>query len=298
MFGLFTIGSITSVQERITDSTVELDNELAKKDLVSVYKELTRNKSSKLKVVMIRPGNKRSCGKNRVGKYCADYNVYSKGSRGLKLESSDQKSFSKSDWNRITGIQGHLYLGGRPLAMKYDEKEHKVYLAKANIKLLTKNYRGFKINTKPAKQLPPMTYVIPAPVWDFFNGEGSCCPDCFATHRSMGLDCSVDVMCCFGACPSNDDCDDGGGGSGGGGGGDDGGDGAGDSSCSGEEEVEGAPVEIDGVECEFTGTVANVRDEDGRCMQVPVNGVFSCEGSGISVDLPDPAETQDATGGY
>ncbi len=114
----------------------------------------------------------------------------------------------------------------------------------------------------------------------------------------MGLPCSMDAICCFGACSTNTNCDGGGSDGGGdGGGGDDSGD---DDSCSGESEVVEAPIEIGGNTCSYTGTVSSQRDDNGNCVLIPVSGVVTCggRGDGIGGGANNPAQTQDVTGGY
>lgn len=296
---LFGLGQ-TAFDDKKADISAE---DFRGKNLVSVFEELTSRGASDLKVVLIKPGNSRACRRSKVGRYCAEYATYSKTRRGLKLNDTKQLSFATSDWDEIDGPDGHLFVGGSPMAMKYSSKTNTVFIAKVSIKKIASKYSSMKFRkwVKPTK--PVVAEVLPAPIYDFFMGDGACCPDCYYVHRSAGLPCSADAVCCVGQCSGDPSCNNGGGGGGSGGGGagggDDGDGGSGGDGCEGQSEVSGASIMIGDTECSFTGTVESVRDEGGSCVMIAVSGVITCDGNGgISTGTDTPAQTEGLTGGY
>ena len=119
----------------------------------------------------------------------------------------------------------------------------------------------------------PISAVIP-PEW---YGP-TCCQDCWAAHRFLGLPCSVDNICCMGEC-GKDPLNCAGGGGGGGSGGVGGGDSGEDSSCGEPYDVEGASVSSDGVDCLYSGEVTPTMI-GGECIDIPTSGiVYDCDGS-------------------
>ncbi len=285
-------------------ATANGDNEVQKgqKPIFKALKNLLNGKPSPMTFTFIKKGNKGKC-EDPDGK-CAEILTVQDNGKESKGDPVT-RNLKPADW-RMDGKFHIVIIGGQMFGAQLFPKKKKMTLVKWDVKELLGVITDFKV-VKPldsAMTGGPVVAVIPPSIWDWWTGvDGSCCPDCWATHRSWGLPCEADYACCFNSCGIEPGCDDDGpenpGGNPGGGGGSDG-------NCSGTRQVFDVKVDTGDSICEYSGEVTMVETDTGECVEVATNGIISdCvpketggSGGGSGGGTDDPQEFLDPFGSW
>ncbi|MGB3800729.1 MAG: hypothetical protein WA952_13015 [Lewinella sp.] len=248
--------------------------------LSAAYLNLVDGRPSKMTVILLARGDKREC---RGEGPCAKITTFQDNGKASRVK-TETRTLTKAEVNPRSVETGTVWLGGKLSPARYSPATHTLYLFRANPKLMLRHFSKVRFTGKsPVRVGDPTPQVIPPFIWDWLTGtEGQCCTDCYAVHRNWNLPCSADNACCAGTCGVQPGCNggvvpippD-------------------EDNCSGDREVSGAEVEVNGITCDYTGTLSKTTSDMGECVEFANGGVFSnCREAG-SPKTPDnaPLET-------
>lgn len=255
----------------------------AEASLGAAFRNLVDGRPSDMTVLLLAKGDKSKC---RGEGPCAEVTTFKDAGKASRAQTKT-RTLTKEEVSPPSVATGTLWLGGRLSPARYDPVTRTLYLFRASPELMRRRFSKVRFTGKrPEKADEPTPRLVPPPLYDWLTGtEDQCCTDCYAVHRDWGLPCMADYACCFGTCGVDPGCQ------------------GGvvptppeEDNCSGDREVNGEEVEVNGMTCEFTGTLTQTTDDMGRCVEFASSGVFSnCRQAG-SPKAPDstPLETMSA----